>query len=118
MRSFTQEPQGSLRRLSAPPFPDDPQDVVLAAGTLLRYAIPTGARVVTFAFDGNVRVKLGVVTTALALPTATTTDGSGSELNPATRAIPPFLGDGTTVPTHICLIAPAACAGSLTFFKE
>lgn len=109
-------PFTSNRGAFAPACPDYVEDVVLAADTLARVPIPAGARFVNLSFDGDVRAKLGVATTALALPTATSSDGSGSELNPAARRIPPKLGDGTTSPTHLCLRAPAACKGSLAFY--
>lgn len=104
------------RAAFAPTFSDYVEDVVLAADTLLRVAIPAGATFCVFSFDADFRAKIGVVTTNLALPAASTTDGSGSELSPAARAIPIKLGDGTTTPTHICLRAPAACKGSISFF--
>lgn len=110
------EGYNSPRAAFAPAFPDYIEDVVLAADTLVRIPIPTGAKFVVLSFDADVRAKLGVVTTALALPTATTADGSGSELNPAARRIPLKLGDGTTAPTHVCLRAPATTKGSLAFY--
>jgi hypothetical protein len=117
MRSFVEQyPLSTTRTALAPPFPDYVEDVVLAADTLARIAIPTGAGYVVFAFDGDFRAKLGVIGTGLTLPAASSTDGSGSELNPAARRIPTKLGDGTTTPTHICLRAPAAQKGSLSFF--
>lgn len=117
MRSFVEDfPFGSNRAGFAPAFPDYVEDVVLAADTLVRVPIPAGATFVLLAFDGDVRAKLGVATTQLALPGATTADGSGSELNPAARRIPAKLGDGATSPTHLCLRAPAACKGSLAFY--
>lgn len=106
----------SPRAAFAPAFPDYVEDVVLAADTLLRVPIPAGATFAVFSFDGDFRAKVGVATTALALPTATSADGSGSELSPAARAIPAKLGDGATAPTHICLRAPAACNGSIAFY--
>ena len=106
----------SPRGAFAPQFPDYIEDVVLAADTLVRIPLPAGARFVTFAFDGDMRAKLGTSTTTLSLPASTTGDGSGSELNPAARRVPAKLADGTTGPTHLCLRAPAACKGSLAFY--
>ncbi len=118
MREFfeTTFPYTGSRGAFAPQFPDYVEDVVLAADTLVRVPIPAGANFVLFAFDADFRAKVGVVGTAMALPAATTANGSGSELNPSARRIPAKLGDGATTPTHICLRAPAACKGSLTFF--
>lgn len=107
----------SARGAFAPPFAYYIEDVVLAADTLQRIAIPAGAKVAVMSFSGDFRCKLGVVGTNLALPAASTSDGSGSELNPAARHIAPFLDDGTTAPTHICLRSAAACTGSIAFYK-
>jgi hypothetical protein len=100
----------------SPMFPAYIEDVVLVTDTLQCIAIPANVSWVVFAFDGDFRAKLGVVSTTFSLPAASTSNGSGSELNPAARRIPPKLGDGTTTPTHICLRAPAAQKGSLSFF--
>ena len=118
MRSFfaASYPATGNRGAFAPEFPDYVEDVVLAADTLLRVPIPAGAAYAVFAFDADFRAKLGVSSTGLTLPAATSSDGSGSELSPAARAIPAKLGDGTTAPTHICLRAPAACKGSISFY--
>ena len=120
MRSFVETTPlgGSARASFSPPCPDYVEDVVLAADTLARVAIPAGARFVVFSFDGDFRSKPGVVTTTLALPAATTSDGSGSELNPAARRIPETIkvGAADVAPTHLCLRAASACAGSLSFY--
>lgn len=109
-------PLSSSRLSAAPTWSDYVTDVVLAADTLLRVAIPAGAQFVLFSVDGDFRAKPGIVTDSFNLPTTTGTDGSGSELNPAGRRIPETLSDGTTVPTHLLLRAPAACKGSLAFY--
>ena len=117
MRDFYEAfPQSSPRLALAPTFSDHVEDVALDADVLARIAIPGGARFVLCSFDGYVRIKPGTVTTALALPAATSIDGSGSELNPSARRIPERLADGATIPTHLCLRAPAACKGSLAFY--
>lgn len=101
MREFLETyPLGSQRLAAAPPFPDYVQDVVLGTDVLQRVPIPAGALFALFSFDGDVRVKPGTATTALVLPAATSSNGSGSELNPAARRLPPMLGDGVTVPTE------------------
>ena len=117
MRAFIEQfPVGSGRAAFAPPFADYVEDVVLAADTLLRVALPAGSRFVVLSFDADVRARVGTAGTTFTLPTSGTADGSGSELNPAARRIPAKLGDGTTVPTHLCLRASAACKGSLAFY--
>jgi len=117
MRSFYEAfPHSSARLALAPTFSDHVEDVVLEADTLVRIAIPTGARFVLASFDGIFRVKPGTVSTPLTMPVASTGNGSGSELNPGARRIPDLLADGTTVPTHLCLRAPSACKGSLAFY--
>ncbi|WP_199088362.1 hypothetical protein [Bosea sp. ASV33] len=109
-------PLSSSRLSMAPTWADYVEDIVLPADTLLRVALPAGAQFVLFAMDGDFRAKPGTGSTSFALPGATTSDGSGSELNPAARRIPGTLSDGTTVPTHLILRAPYACKGSLAFY--
>jgi hypothetical protein len=117
MRDFYEAfPHSSARLALAPTFSDHVEDVVLDADVLVRIALPTGARFVLFSFDGSFRARPGTATTPLALPSVSTSDGLGSELNPGGRRIPERLADGTTVPTHLCLRAPAACKGSLAFY--
>ncbi|NNM75081.1 hypothetical protein [Enterovirga aerilata] len=118
MRGFfeAQYPYSGNRGSFAPAVADYVEDVVLAADTLVRVPIPAGARFALFSFDGDFRLRLGVSNTTFALPSATSTNGTGSILNPAARRIPETLGDGTTVPTHLCLRAPAACKGSIEFY--
>lgn len=106
----------SEREAFAPEFPDYIEDVVLAADTIQRITIPSGAAFVVFSFDGDFRAKIGVVGTDLTLPSASTSNGSGSELNPAARRVPAVLGDGSTVPTHIVLRSASAQTGSLSFY--
>lgn len=99
----------------APAFADYIEDVVLATDTLVRVPIPANATYAVFSFDADFRAKLGKFDTTLALPAATSADGSGSELSPAARSLPAKLGDGAAA-THICLRAPAACKGSIAFY--
>lgn len=93
-------------------FPDYIEDVVLAADTLVRVPVPANARYAVFSFSGDFRAKIGIVSTGLTLPSSTSTDGTGSELNPAARYIP----SGTTS-THICLRSPLAQTGSIAFYE-
>lgn len=109
-------PLSSSRLSMAPTFADYVEDVVLAADTLLRVPVPAGAQFVLFSLDGDFRAKIGTATAVFTLPAAASTDGSGSELNPASRRIPATLADGTTAATHLLLRAPRACKGSLSFY--
>ena len=102
-------PLNSGRLAQAPQFSDTIHDIVLAAYTLLRVAIPAGARFVSLSFDADIRVKAGLVDTVLALPLASATDGAGSALNPGVRRLP-------LAATHLCLRAPGACKGSLEYW--
>lgn len=106
---FEEFPLNSGRLAEAPQFSDAVYDIVLAADTLVRVAVPAGARFVSFSFDGDVRVKPGLADTSFTLPTASGTDGSGSALNPGARRLPAEV-------THLCLRAGAACKGSLEFW--
>lgn len=111
MLPFHEEfPFNAGRLAFAPVFADTVEDIVLAADVLLRVPIPAGARFVAFSFDGDVRVRSGGSATTLSLPTATSTDGAGSALNPALRRL-------TAGATHLCLRAPDACKGSLEFWS-
>jgi hypothetical protein len=111
-----QYPYSGSRGAFAPPFASYREDVVLAADTLQRVPIPAGAKIVVFSFDGNVRVKLGGAASTFSLPSATSTTGEGSALNPGARYIPDTLADGST-PTHILLRAPSAVSGSIEFYR-
>lgn len=117
MRAFVEQfPFASGRASLAPPFPDYVEEIVLAADAPAAVPLPAGARYVVLSFSGDVRVKLGTGGTVVGSGAASTGDGSGAEWNPAARRIPATLADGATVPTHLCLRAPAACRGSLAFY--
>lgn len=103
-------PFNAGRLAFAPVFADTVEDVVLAADVLLRVAIPAGARFVAFSFDGDIRVRSGSGETSFSLPATSTSDGTGSALNPSLRRLP----QGAT---HLCLRAPGACKGSLEFWS-
>jgi hypothetical protein len=118
MQDFIESYPFTTPRLAfAPPFADYVEDVVLAADVMQHVGIPAGAGFVLLSFDGDVRVKIGIPATVLALPAISTTNGTGSELNPAARRIPATLADGSTIPSHIVLRAALACKGSLAFYK-
>lgn len=110
-------PDGSNRAALAPSFADYVENVVLAADTIVRVAIPTGKRYVVFSFDGDFRAAPGINTTNLILPNGTSNNGLGSVLNPQARRLPQFLPDGVTVVTHLILRAPTACKGSIEFYE-
>lgn len=117
MRDFIENyPHSAARTALAPPFSDHVEDVVLPADTLQRVAIPLEARFVLASFDGDVRLRVGLADTTFSLPTVTSGNGNGSELNPSARRIPAALGGGA-VPTHLVLRAPQACRGSLAFYR-
>lgn len=117
MRKFFEAfPENSGRLQFTPATPDYVEDVVLAADTLVRLAIPAEARFALFSFDGDVRVRFGDASTSLALPSVTSGDGLGSEFNPVARRFAPLSGEGGPTASHICLRAPAACAGSVSFY--
>lgn len=118
MTAFHEEyPLTSNRTASVPPFTSRVEDVVLAADTLQRIAIPAGQRFAIFSFDGDVRVMIGTSSTSFSLPASSTDDGSGSVLNPGARRVPAKLADGVTTPTHLVLRAPSACKGSIEFYE-
>lgn len=111
-------PSSDARLALAPVFSDYVEDVVLAANTPVSIPIPAGAGYVIFSFDGDFRAKVGLTGTTIAEPSATTTDGSGSDLNPSARQIPKLMPDNVTVPTHIKLFATAARKGSLSLYRD
>lgn len=111
MLPFHEEfPFNAGRLAFAPLFSDRVEDIVLAADVLLRVPVPPGAQIVAFSFDGDVRVRCGGAETSLGLPAASSTDGTGSVLNPALRRLPAGA-------THLCLRAATACKGSLEFWS-
>lgn len=107
-------PDNSGRLQFAPPFPDYVEDVVLAADTLTRLAIPAGARFAVFAFDADVRIKAGASDVSILLPVATSAGGGGTELSPGARRLTLPGGAGTY--THIAFRAATACSGSVSFY--
>lgn len=94
--------------LGAPNFV---QDVVLSSGVAQAFDTPAGAAYVAFAFTDNIRAQYG--TTGAALPTTTSTNSSGSELNPTIRNL-----GSTLSTTGISIISPSACNGSLAWFNK
>lgn len=114
MTPFHEEfPLNSGRLALCPAFPTYVTDVVLPGAQTVQIAIPSGARFALFAFDGDVRIKPGTAATSLAWPSATGSDGTGSELNPQARRLPEA-GSGFT---HLCFNSQLACSGSVSFFR-
>ncbi len=85
----------------------------LAATTSERIAIPSGATRVIISATANIAVKFGNSSVTAALPTDTT-DGSGSELNPAGYV----LDNIASTVTHIAVIADAISTVSLAWYKS
>lgn len=79
---------------------------ILTADTHKSHTIPAEAKFVLFSADNPFYCKLGDTAT---IPTGDITDGSGSERNPAFRAI----GDATT----IGLISETANKITMLFYK-
>lgn len=111
MRKFTEgNPYLSGAAQFAPPEADYHEAVVLPANTIQVVAVPPGAAYVFPNFTGDFYWKFGGSNAVqAAIPATTTSDGSGSALNPTQRRVP----DGVT---HIALIAETACKGSLSFW--
>lgn len=107
MKSFN---PGSGRGVMSPELSEYIEDVVLPVDTLVRIPIPTGARHAIFSFNGDFRVKMGAAGDSFALPTATSSNGRGSSLNPNARRIP-------ETATHILLRSPYSCIGAIEFYS-
>lgn len=81
--------------------------IVLVANTAQSYTIPSGARFLLFSGTNNFYVNIGGGTATV--PSATTSSGAASMLNPTLRSI----GASTTV----SLIAPTAAVVTIESFK-
>ncbi len=79
---------------------------VLAANTAEAHTVPSGAKYVAFAADGDFYANFDQA--SIAVPTGDVTDGSGGEFNPSAR----YIGDIAT----IRLIAAAACTVTMSFY--
>lgn len=89
-------------------FRDIPPSVttlVLAAGVAETITVPTGAQRAVFSFTGNIFVKKGV---SVDIPTVSTTDGTGAEINPNAYIVSG--GD------QISIISPDAVLVSVAFY--
>lgn len=118
MQSFLDDfPANSGRLQFAPSVSDHVVDVVLAVDAMTRIPIPAEARFAVFSFDGDIRMKLGDAATIFALPVVTSSGGEGSELNPQARRLRQLSSAAPAAgATHICLRAPQACSGSVSFY--
>lgn len=88
-------------------YPQWIDPVVLAAGVAQTYTVPTGALYILFSANADFYARYDG--TAAAVPTVTTTSGSGPELNPGLRNI--------TGATTISLISPTVCIVTLSVYK-
>lgn len=110
MPSFREPyPYGFGRAALAPPPPAYVDPIVLAPGVMELHPLPAGAAYLVFSLDGDFFAKFGTSSVVAALPMASTSDGSGSELNPAARRVPAGA-------THVALIASQAATGSLSVY--
>lgn len=94
-------------------FPDYTQAVVLATGSSNAQAfdVPTGMAFACFAFNADVWVKYG--STAVVIPSTSTTAGSSTpELNPTTRNL-----GSTQSCTGISLASEYVTKGSINWYK-
>lgn len=103
-------PGGAGRGMFAPEPAGHIDSIVLAAGGGRVHVVPTLCRWAVFSFTHDVFVRFGDSAIVAAVPVASTSNGLGAELNPAARRIP----DGVT---HIALISPDNCAGSIAFYR-
>ncbi len=78
MNPFVDFQSSEQSRLAlAPSFPEYVENVVLPTETVVRVAIPAGARFVVFGFDQDFRAKIGLVNTDVPPVDASTSNGSG-----------------------------------------
>lgn len=84
---------------------------VLAADTVETFQAPAGAKYVLFAGTADFYAKIAAASTPAAVPSADTTDGSASELNPKMRTLP-----GNEA--FISLVAPAATIVTLSYYAN
>lgn len=90
----------------APEASDTTNALLLTASTSACTAVPAGAAYVSISCASDFYAKFGNSSVVAAVPGAAVTDGTGSTLNPAARAIPYGV-------THIAVIS--ATAGPVTF---
>lgn len=94
-------------------FPDFTQAVVLATGSSNAQAfdVPSGMAYCAFAFNADFWVKYG--STAVVIPSTSTTAGSTTpELNPTVRNI-----GSTQSCTGISIASESVCKGSINWYK-
>lgn len=103
-------PDGAGRGALAPAPAEHIDAIVLAGGEAQAHPAPVGYGWALFSFTHDVFVRFGDATVTVAMPAASTSDGAAGELNPAARRIP-------VGATHIGLISPEGCAGSIAFYR-
>lgn len=106
MNSLQFLPSANGEPTFALPAPDYIERVTTVAATSQTITKPAGARFALFSFPEDVWVNYGA---AAAQSGASTTDGSGSELNPGLRNI-----EGAS---DIRVITTNAVTGSITFYR-
>lgn len=85
MQEFSDSEGSSARALFAL-LPPDHVDSAELSGSAVQFTVPTGANFVVFSATADFYALYGTNPTAAA-PSGTTSDGSGSELNPAVRKV-------------------------------
>lgn len=103
-------PGGSGRGMFAPEPAGHIDAIVMAGGVGRVHPVPPLCHWAVFSFTHDVFVRYGGSSIVVTVPETSITNGSGPELNPAARRIP----DGVT---HIALISPENCAGSISFYR-
>jgi hypothetical protein len=83
--------------------------VTLAANTVYRHAVPTGASFVLAEFESQFFMRGGDVDDDIAISGASTTNGLQGESRAGLRAIPSGV-------THVILKSATAQSGSLSFW--
>ena len=101
--SANASPESSLT-IAAPAYTDA---LFLLANASQTQTVPTGAAFVVFSGTCNFYAKTGA---SVAVPGATTTDGTAPQLNPAAWWL-------STGPTQISVISAVACTVTLSFYK-
>ena len=120
MRGFNSLADNSPRAAWAtePPDQADYLDLVLAANSMQRFAIPAGANFISFNVwvgDGaHYRVRLGDSGVVVAIPTVTSALGAGvgGEMMPGWLRIP----SGPNRPTHWAIISPQPLYGHIAYW--
>jgi hypothetical protein len=92
-----------------PPVSDTIYAVFLAAGVSKAIAVPDGVNSCIITMNADFWAKFATATGTLAVPTGDILDGSAPSFCPSQR----FFLDNVT---HLLLVSPAACSGSIEFY--